>query len=298
MIGVDVGDEAMKATRKPWRPNRWIAAVLGFFLQPLGMLYVVRVKWAIAYFLASTVITVAEFILRQDGRIAWLQYFSFNWLLMIACSVHAFRLAKHSEPVAVRPWYSRWYGLTAFPASIFIVIFGVRAFLYEPFRMPSGSMMPSIDRGAILLAQKFGYGNYGTFGVSLVRLGPTREIQRGDILIFEFPGDRSIYYNKRVIGLPGDHVEYKGRKLYINGNAVETKQISSDDEYAVFEEKLGDATYRVMTSRAAKPDDMTFQVPELSYFVVGDNRDHSNDSRYWGFLPEQNIVGKVVHIFQ
>jgi signal peptidase I len=281
-----------------WRPRPWVAAILGFFFQPLGMLYVCRVRLAILYFSLGIIIGVTETLLRWKTNNAWLQYFSFGWLLMIICSVHAYRIARQRAPVAARPWYSRWYGLSAFPLASFLLIFGFRAFLYEPFRMPSGAMLPSVKIGSTLLTQKWSYGNYRAYGIPLLKTRPSGVIRRGDIIVFEFPASPAIYFAKRVIGLPGDRVRYQGKKLTINGSAIETTRLSAMGDSDVFQETLGDITYRTMNTRNTFSLDLAITVPERSYFVLGDNRDHSNDSRYWGFVPESNIVGKVVRVIE
>jgi signal peptidase I len=262
------------------------------------MLYVARATWAGFYFTLEVVIGVTEFVLRGKIGIEWLRYFSFGWLLMIACSVHAYQIAKYWHPIAVRPWYSRWYWLSAMPVALFVVIFSVRAFLYEPFRMPSGAMLPSIRIGSILLTQKWGYGHYGTYGVTLGKTELTRDIHRGDFIVFEFPTDPSIYYAKRVIGLPEDVVQYQEKRLIINGTVVKTEQISSDNNFDILQETMGDVVYNVMNSRVRSASDFEFTVPVRSYFVLGDNRDYSRDSRYWGAVPEKNIVGRVVRVFK
>ena len=101
-----------------WTPNKWIAAVLGFLFQPLGMLYVIRVKWALVYFFGGTFISLSEFYGQHKLNLPWLEYFSFAWLLMFVCAIHAYRIARHWAPVAIRPWYSHWYGLIAIPTTV------------------------------------------------------------------------------------------------------------------------------------------------------------------------------------
>ena len=262
------------------------------------MLYVCRVRLAILYFSLGIIIGITETILRWKTNNAWLQYFSFGWLLMIICSVHAYRIARQRAPVAARPWYSRWYGLSAFPLASFLLIFGSRAFLYEPFRMSSGSMLPSVKTGSHLLAQKWGYGNYGTYGIPLLKTRPTGIIRRGDIIVIEFPASPSVHFVKRVVGLPGDMVRYQGKELTINGLAIETTHLGTMGDSDIFHETLGDVSYRTMNARNTFSLDLAVTVPARSYFVLGDNRDHSNDSRYWGFVPEGNLVGKVVYVLE
>ena len=213
-----------------WTPNKWIAAVLGFLFQPLGMLYVIRVKWALVYFFGGTFISLSEFYGQHKLNLPWLEYFSFAWLLMFVCAIHAYRIARHWAPVAIRPWYSHWYGLIAIPTTVFACIFSFRAFLYEPFRMPAGSMLPTLEIGSIIIAQKTGYGNYGTYGITLFKTKATASVERGDIIIFEYPKDTSIDYVKRVIGLPGDYIEYNNKRFFINGEKITTKVLSKSEE--------------------------------------------------------------------
>jgi signal peptidase I len=167
-------------------------------------------------------------------------------------------------------------------------------------------MFPTIKVGSHLIAKKWGYGNYGTYGVSVLRTPITAEIQRGDIVVFDFPGDPSIYYAKRIIGIPGDVIGYKGRRLKINGELVETSEQSFPQvlpgenrlTYVTMRETLSGNTYVVAYTRSEEDKNFSATVPSDNYFVLGDNRDQSNDSRYWGFVPARNIVGKVVYITQ
>lgn len=281
-----------------WQPRRWIAATLGFLFQPIGMLYVCRAKLAVIYFVLGMIIAFTEIILQWTTGIVWLRYFSFGWLLMIACSVHSYMIARHWKPVTRRPWYSRWYGLVAFPMMLFILIFSVRAFLYEPFRTSADSMLPSLKIGSHILTQKWGYGNYGTYGVTIMKSAPTSAIQRGDIIVFEFPRNPTIYYVKRVIGLPRDSVKYQSKRLFVNGTAIGTADSISDNNLETIQETLGNVTYKIMNLRTTSSHNVDVTVPDHNYFVLGDNRDHSNDSRYWGFVPEKNIVGKVVFVLE
>ncbi|MEJ2143259.1 MAG: signal peptidase I [Gammaproteobacteria bacterium] len=279
-------------------PNKWIAAVLGFFIQPLGMLYVVQVKWAFIYFGLSIVISLSEYIGIHTLQVTWLEYFSFNWVLMIVCSVHAYKLACQYSSGLTRPWYSKWYGLVSIPVFIIAGIFCMRAFLFEPFRMPSVSMFPTVNPGAILLTKKFGYGNYGTFGITLLKKPVTADVQRGDIVIFEYPQQPTINYVKRIVGLPGDTIEYKDKYLYINGSQVNVSILSESLEFKVWEETLGNTIYKVQNTNQWPARDFNLSVPEGHLFVLGDNRDNSRDSRSWGFVPMQNLVGKPIYIFQ
>lgn len=289
-----------------WKPNKWIAAALGFFGQPFGLLYVMNVKWAAIYFALGLVIGVSEFLLLSRGVAPWLSYFSFSVVLMVACSVHAYRIAAYGPAHTKRPWYSRWYGLCAIFLAPISAIFLARAFLYEPFRFPSASMFPTAQPGSYLIARKWGYGNYGTYGISVLRRPISAEIKRGDIVVFDFPGNPDVQFAKRVIGIPGDALEFSGRQLKINevlveSNAEPARQVlvgNDPFQYTPMRETLSGIAYTVAYSKPAEERVFSVVVPGDSFFVLGDNRDRSNDSRYWGFVPAENIVGKVVYIGQ
>jgi len=280
-----------------WKPNKWIAAILAFFLQPLGMLYVMKPKWAGMYLLLALIIPLTEVFLISQELLPWSGFVLSNYLLMIVCAVHAFNIAKNSELVTDRPWFSKWYGILSFPVVFFVLVYSFRAFVFEPFRFPSGSMLPTINSGEILIVKKWGYGNYGTYGINLFHTSVSQKLERGDILVFEYPKDRNVVYAKRLIGLPGDTVEYKNKVVYLNDIKLETQLISEDDESIRLSETLDGVEHHILLTKNRRAVNTKVIVPENSYFVSGDNRDNSNDSRYWGFVPQDAIVGKVVYIF-
>lgn len=270
---------------------------MGFFMQPIGMLYIVRVQLAIAYFLAGIVTGAADFWLALS-KAEWGQYFSFGFVLMIICPVHIYLIVKQNREIPIRPWYSRWYGLVSFPLLLMFLIFSFRAFLFEPFRMPASSMSPLVNSGDILVANKWGYGNYATYGITLVKSDLSKDVKRGEVIVFEYPKDPSTNYVKRVIGLPGDIIEFDKDYLIVNGEKALRVFETNDTDFEVFSESISDISYRikVMPNRPSVKGNVT--VPERHLFVMGDNRDNSNDSRFWGFVPFENIVGKVVYIFR
>ena len=308
----------MESTAIYRKPSKWIAAVLGLLIQPAGMLYVARPGWAAAYFaLALIVVLVNMFVLRDKESAGN----ALALLVATICAIHAYRLARDSR-VLRRPWYSRWHGLVGIGAAFAALAFGTRAFLFEPFRLPSGSMTPSIEPRAHLIVKKWGYGNYGTYGIHLMRSGMSSEVRRGDIVVFEYPGDTALSYAKRVVGLPGDRISYYNKRLEINDQEVPRRRIGAyvhkDRPFRSLQyiERLGDREYPILIEAdapAAIPPLKTFpfwercaytaeglfcQVPDGHYFVLGDNRDNSSDSRIWGFVPERNILGKVQYILQ
>lgn len=279
-------------------------------------MYVAQMRWAGVYILAALAIgMIGEFYLHDTVLAAILSI-----VFSITCATHAYRLANKYPDKTQRPAYSRWYGLLGGAAVLFLIAFCVRAFVVEPFRFPSGSMLPTIPLRAHLIVQKWGYGNYGTYGIHVYRSPISSPLSRGDIIIFEFPLDRSIHYAKRLIGLPGDTVAYHGKKLSINGNPVVLRQTS--DYFApeslaptpAFVESLMGVEYPVLINKDISPriptsiafpfrdkctydsDGVTCVVPTGHYFTMGDNRDNSNDSRMWGFVPAGHVVGKVLEI--
>jgi len=308
----------MESTAIYRNPKKWIAAVLGLLIPPAGMLYVARPRWAAAYFALALIIALGSMFVLRDrewaGNVIAL-------LVAIICAIHASRLAGDSREIR-RPWYSRWYGLVAIGVAFAALAFGVRAFLFEPFRFPSESMAPSIEPRAHLIVRKWGYGNYGTYGIHLMRTGMSSEVRRGDIIVFEYPEDTALSFAKRVIGLPRDRISYHNKRLKVNDEEIPIRRIGDyvhRDRVAPslqYLERLGDREYAIRIepeAPAAVPivrafplkencaytaEGLSCRVPDGHYFVLGDNRDNSSDSRTWGFVAARNIIGKVQYIVQ
>ena len=189
------------------------------------------------------------------------------------------------------------YSKSFFP--ILLLVFVIRTFIVEPFKIPSGSMMPTLIAGDFIAVNKFSYGlRLPVFNIQLVPVGLP---QRGEVFVFHYPVDPSIDYIKRVIGLPGDDIRYENKQLTINGEMIEQffvgqylynindYQIATADEYLV---KHNDTEHSILLHDL--PDrDFHFKVPEGHYLAIGDNRDNSSDSRVWGFVPEEYLVGKA-----
>ena len=199
------------------------------------------------------------------------------------------------------------YARAFFP--VILVVFLFRSFLVEPFRIPSGSMIPSLLIGDFILVNKYTYGL--RLPILNKKILDVSQPKHGDVMVFRFPGDPSQNFIKRVIGLPGDHIVYKNKKLFINDVPMEQAVL---EDYGYSEGKDSQGNDLQLTSRRMQedldgvphsillsdgPDQMPRDiiVPPHQYFVMGDNRDRSNDSRYWGTVPEQNIVGKAFLIW-
>lgn len=273
-----------------WKPNKWIAAILSFFVPSLGMLYVGRPRLAGVYFIGLLTVALAlVWLNRADANTSqYVQAASFT--VSIFAAIHSYRIASRASAILARPWFGRWYWLLAMPLAAFLAIFSFRVFLFEPFRIPSQSMFPSIPAGSFVAVRKTGYGNYGGYGIHLFRTRISAPLTRGDVLVFEFPQDRSKSFAQRLIGLPGDHIEYRNKRLYVNGSLLPTDPIRVDNGFDIVQE----AGYPVANERDVAARDFDIEVEPGHLFVMGDNRDRSNDSRYWGQVPYDHVVGKVV----
>ncbi|HEX7029657.1 MAG TPA: signal peptidase I [Gammaproteobacteria bacterium] len=197
------------------------------------------------------------------------------------------------EPVAVE------YARSLFP--VFLVIFLLRSFVAEPFRIPSSSMEPTLEQGDFILVNKFAYGiRLPIVGTTVVDIGLP---ERGDVVVFRYPVDPSQDYIKRVIGVPGDEIAYDQKRVYVNGEPLELRpageHVTENGMSAdVYEEFLNGEWHRLLKMpQRYDPRRMVVTVPEGHYFVMGDNRDNSNDSRVWGLVPEENLVGKAFFIW-
>jgi signal peptidase I len=225
-------------------------------------------------------------------------------------------VAEARQRILMQPWWLDW---TAGLFPVILAVFVLRSFLFEPFKIPSGSMVPTLLVGDLILVNKY------TYGVRLpvinTKLTDGNPPQRGDVMVFRYPPRPSLDYIKRVVGLPGDEVAYLNKRLTINGKPVALRPMPEyfDQDtmryFKQFEEVLGDTRHNMLNDddRPAfvpgaddypfkqncrySVEGVTCKVPEGHYFVMGDNRDNSLDSRYWGFVPDRNIVGKAFFIW-
>ena len=190
---------------------------------------------------------------------------------------------------------------------VLMVVFLLRSFVVEPFRIPSGSMLPTLQDGDFILVSKFEYGI--RLPVSNRKMVELSYPERGDVMVFKFPHDDKVNFIKRVVGIPGDRILYQDKKLTINGKPISQNFIGesllnsgSSREVTVtrFKESLGDESHTIQVNfekQGRAGNTLQFTVPEGKYFVLGDNRDYSNDSRFWGFVPEENIIGRAFFIW-
>ncbi|KUE78339.1 signal peptidase I [Aeromonas schubertii] len=228
--------------------------------------------------------------------------------------------AKSLAKLAERPvWVEQTGGV--FPVIALVLI--LRSFVYEPFQIPSGSMMPTLLVGDFILVEKFAYGLRDP--VTNTKFLETGEPKRGDVVVFKYPLDTRVDYIKRVVGLPGDRILYRNKELMIRPRCDEgqscggfkkldvkfeqrgeftqmgipldryTEQLGAVSHETLRNPVMPDLVDRYYRQSGTYPDEWV--VPEGHYFVMGDNRDNSTDSRFWGFVPEQNLVGKAVAIW-
>ena len=220
--------------------------------------------------------------------------------------------AAARQQLLMQPWWLDW---TAGLFPVILAVFILRSFLFEPFKIPSGSMIPTLLVGDLILVNKFTYGL--RLPVLNTKLTAGTPPVRGDVMVFRYPPKPSLDYIKRVVGVPGDEVAYLNKKLTVNGRPVSTTAVPDFFEedsmryFKQFEELPGDKRHRVLNDDAGPAfvqgvldfpfkqncrysvEGVTCRVPEGHYFMMGDNRDNSLDSRYWGFVPDRNIVGRA-----
>ncbi|TAN49970.1 MAG: signal peptidase I [Methylococcaceae bacterium] len=201
-----------------------------------------------------------------------------------------------SEPLLVD------YARSFFPVILIVLV--LRSFLVEPFRIPSGSMMPTLLIGDFILVNKYAYGI--RLPVLRNKIFAVGEPQRGDIVVFRYPKDPSMDYIKRVIGLPGDRISYINKQLYVNGQPIAATLLghytgAGKESFItgalLLEEDLSGVRHDILMREEQPSVTMDAVVPSGHYFVMGDNRDNSNDSRYWGTVPEENLVGRAFLIW-
>ena len=240
-------------------------------------------------------------------------------LMLITGALYAvdiLKFRKQRARNAPEPLWVEW-GASFFP--VILIVFVLRSFLFEPFKIPSGSMIPTLLVGDFILVNKFTYGiRLPVINREIIAIN---EPQRGDVMVFRYPEDPSLDYIKRVVGVPGDTVSYQNKKLSINGEPV---PVSKTADYLhperlyysqQYQAKLGSVEFNYLNDADAPafiPDAARFphrenctynaagvvcKVPAGHYFMMGDNRDNSRDSRAWGFVPEANIVGKAFFIW-
>ena len=205
------------------------------------------------------------------------------------------RATNAKDPILVE------YSKSFFP--VILLVFFIRSFIAEPFKIPSGSMMPTLLAGDFILVSKFSYGiRVPILNYTMIEVDKPK---RGDVFVFHYPPKPSIDYIKRVVGLPGDLIEYKSKTLYINDKKIEQTFVDKYPyvmneihhiEAKEFKEALGNVNHSILI-HDLPGENFKFEVPQGHYLAFGDNRDNSADSRVWGFVPEHNLVGRAFFIW-
>jgi signal peptidase I len=303
------------------------AAVLAAFLAYAGSWYLGKVEgnFALLLFLATLVTGaywLAErfyFLPQRHKAAALLEAQSLQRrqeLVKLGIAQIDDSSAQARASVLAQPWWLDW---TAGLFPVILAVFLLRSFLFEPFKIPSGSMIPTLLIGDLILVNKFHYGL--RLPVLNVKVTEGSKPERGDVMVFRYPPKPSLDYIKRVVGVPGDELAYLNKRLTINGQPVSTTAVPDffDEDvmryHKQFEESFGERRHRVLNDDdrpAFVPgaDEFAFKencrysvegvvckVPPGHYFMMGDNRDNSMDSRYWGFVPDKNIVGRAFFVW-
>lgn len=304
------------------------AAILAGFVAYAGAWYLGRLEgnFALLLFLATLVTGLywlAErlyFLPRRRKAVAQLEQQTAQRQQDLAAKgitqVDNVDLAEAKGRLLMQPWWLDW---TAGLFPVILVVFLLRSFLFEPFKIPSGSMIPTLLVGDLILVNKYHYGI--RLPVLNTKITEGTPLQRGDVVVFRYPPKPSLDYIKRVVGVPGDEVAYLNKRLTVNGQPVPISSVPEffDQDamryFKQYEEKLGDKPHRLLidddrpafipgVENFAFKDQCRYsvegvvcKVPEGNYFMMGDNRDNSLDSRYWGFVPDANIVGKAFFIW-
>ena len=293
---VPAGNAPLGESDTPHPLHAWLEIAWPvFFIAAMGMLTLKEIMGFAAVLLLATTISgliwgVDHFLLRP-------------------------KRGARAEPVVVE------MARSFFP--VILIVFLLRSFLYEPFKIPSESMLPTLQVGDFILVNKFTYGvRLPVINKKIVDLGAP---ERGDVMVFRYPEDPAKDFIKRVVGTPGDKIAYMQKRLSINGKAIETESLGTATEvdkrlglrrFESFREKFGEKSHQMMVDPDAigvrlsgvrqfpnrenceyNNDGVVCTVPVGHYFMMGDNRDNSDDSRYWGFVPEENIVGKAVRVW-
>ena len=211
------------------------------------------------------------------------------------------RIRQSESGVTLRMPLVVEYSRAFFP--VILAVFLLRAFIVEPFRIPSGSMLPSLFIGDFILVSKSSYGI--KLPILKTQIVPLGNPERGDVMVFRFPRNPKTNFIKRVIGTPGDVVSYHNKRLSINGEPLPLESVElldwptedQDGRAKTFLEQVDTNTHTILIDTLRSSSSMRVKVPQGHYFVMGDNRDHSNDSRYWGFVPKEFVVGKAFFIW-
>lgn len=219
----------------------------------------------------------------------------------LVVALHRFWLRKKWESGGEQPPRALLtlveYSRSFFPVLLLVLV--IRSFVFEPFRIPSGSMMPTLLQGDYIFVKKYAYGL--RLPVAETKVLETGEPQRGDVVVFRLPSEPNVNYIKRVVGLPGDTVEYVNHRLIVNGEPVPLERapgVADLGATPMFIEQLGEREHAILIANPGNTArEGVYRVPEGHFFMMGDNRDNSRDSRFLGAIPESHLVGEAVRVW-
>jgi signal peptidase I len=298
-------------------PKPWLAAVLSLFFSPLGFLYAGRAGLAVLFFVLPLACRMAAFFTSGAPALAASVGEIALWIAGVAL---AWWLAR-SGRVREGRWYSRWYGIAGVALAVVVGVYASRLFFYEAFLVPSSAMLPTAGRGDRLLVRKLGYGKLSVNGIALGHLPASTPLARGELILFEYPGKRGQVDFKRVAGIGGDEVLIRGGRLWVNGRDARIAELGPYSDAAAqgaflrMRERLDDTVFDTLVQKqgaaplqepmrfplrercAVSRSEMRCTVPPGTLFVLGDHRDFSQDSRYFGFVRADQVIGKVVGIY-
>lgn len=305
-----------------WKPSKFVAGILALFLNAFAFLYVNKIKWFWFYLVIAITVAVASMGNYDQPLLQSLTHNGYLSIgLALVCICHSVYLAHHYDQ-AHRKWFARWYAVLMIVIGIFGLIAIARLFIAAPFQIPSSAMLPTLTPGSHVLVSKIGFANKTSFNVEMFLTAQSTELTRGDIIVFRYPVEPDIFYIKRVIGLPGETVRYENKQVSIkppceSGDTLcnEFKPMAmtpipehtlSNPPLLIYQEDLGRHKHNIAINLQreipshyyyVQPGTASTEwiVPAKHYFVMGDSRDNSRDSRFWGFVSEQEIVGRVVY---
>lgn len=265
-----------------WYPRWLFAFVLSIIFPPLGFFYVQRFSWAFFYFILCCLGIVGVLYLKPH----------ILWLLYLIPAIHASIISVKSKGFDKRTHLGRWYGLL----TTLVVVYGTFGFtssyLFDVMRTFSQSMEPSLSSGSLFIVDKRGFGDDQVAEYFAQKHG-LASIKRGDLILFQQPGKKAGYLVKRIIGLPNDQLVYKDKKLVINGKPLTYEVMTKEEPFILLKETLDSKTYQIKVMHQARAVNLKATVSPKGFFVLGDNRDRSHDSRLWGFVHQNKVVGKI-----
>lgn len=268
-----------------WKPKVWVSVLLGIVIPPFAFIYLNRLKFFVFYSVALILLNILGFFINKQISI----------FLILVCPIHAYSIASTFSEVGQRKWYSKWHGLLFIYLAFAIPFFVVRTFFFDLYFHPSLSMKPNLNENSLAVVNKIGFGDFTLFGVRLWKkdLSDESPLKKGSVYALYIPKS-DVRVIKRLIGIPGDEIEIVGDVIVINGNELIHEKNSENSEYVVFNEANSDTPYKIQRSKNNNYKvNIKAKIPAGHYFFLGDNRDKSQDSRVWGFVSSENIIGKV-----